>query len=463
MKTAPRRGTGETRDAGPGAAAKAVNSREAAVRALQEHQHQLHAIRIHEAVLNAERKLSMRQLCGATTSESARVANAISYKLPKLWSAAPDDNGALDCVGKREPADERGNAINLALQRELMKSQAYFQPHVTFPKIRSCPKPMSVLSVSDSKESRKQMWCNEYRAFGHGTQDRANIATPNTSATFANIEMPPQRHKQVPATDPIHFTARKVPFARGAEPSRLASRRGGSEDAMADSEIEDGSISRSEVAPTKPSLPYVHPFVKIEMLKNRRRPHPTPKRAGVSMEEIMQDMQQALNNLFFYPSYVPAHDGTAEAAPPQDSHSRNPTKKFSRPARKHAKTPRFYDYVGDSSRKPRTNFFREKAQREYNYCHLKKEDYATPLSMTDVKLVSDVNHEIRLSGYHFTDKLPTMENLRSDEVIHAKAVQEKKSKAASCDQQPCSDLVEVDVPKNDLVLIGKGNSSAAKS
>ncbi|KAJ3095228.1 hypothetical protein HK100_005884, partial [Physocladia obscura] len=144
----------------------------------------------------------------------------------------------------------------------------------------------------------------------------------------------------------------------------------------------------NEVPAVKQSLPYIHPFVKIEMLKERIRLQPqVPMRRRPSMETIMKDMNMALNNLFFYPHSKQTQKVIVH------TETENIKQYHKIGEKRHRRKDHFnnqYSSIDNNEGKSngsKISYFVDKARKEYDFCHLKIQDYAKPFPLCEIEVV----------------------------------------------------------------------------
>ncbi|ORY24650.1 hypothetical protein BCR33DRAFT_774721 [Rhizoclosmatium globosum] len=218
-----------------------------------------------------------------------------------------------------------------------------------------------VLKTIFDKQLTRQMWCQGTVAASMSVNAKeyfTGIQLPKTSFRSRNIPQPPMLFsKPENSVQIVHETREKV---LAGKPSSSSC-----------DDSDNDSSSDSVYSLQRPSrLP------RIQITNNDRiRPQPPiPSKVGKSLEEIMNQMNSALNNLYFYPNTQKF------ATTKQDS---KPLPAKTRGHRRHrSKKPRCMETQVDSSK------LVDKARHEYDFFHLHKDDYVQSLSLPEI-VVSD--------------------------------------------------------------------------
>ncbi|KAI9346239.1 hypothetical protein BDR26DRAFT_1005386 [Obelidium mucronatum] len=280
----------------------------------------------------------------------------------RLKSVYEDDNSKnkedSDTIKKHEETDY--NPARLALMdtggKTLPKIPVLSKPIsiVNIEAILDCQKQDAYLKSIFDNRLKRQIWC-------HGLDVQDGSPGGITETLFANIPLPKPKHGAKPPSPKILFSKLNppVPIIHSGK------------------SVSNGTLQPSNqvsnarpISHTCPILPSLNPASKsvIQTKCNRIQP-PFPERVGPSIDVIMKDMNDALNNLFYYPHQGRKHNNQKVL---------EPEVRLLQKEKHCAKKPR---YPHDE---PSNSKLIAKARKEYEFTHLHKDDYAKPMNLPEI-------------------------------------------------------------------------------
>ncbi|KAI8609840.1 hypothetical protein BC830DRAFT_1148647 [Chytriomyces sp. MP71] len=307
--------------------------------------------------------------------------------------------------------DKKRTGLNLPMLElnEAETIKELFKPiqRELLPKINPIPKPVSLFNVdavvspkvtssliSDS-QMKRQMWCHDYNS--------ASETLVPTKDVFVRISLPkglkPQPLSSLPLPkSPLSKPNSSIQIIREMlKEAHLKKLPSNQDEEFITSAKNDSSVpSLKHLAFVKPpSLPNIHALHALSRKRDGARPQPPiPKKMGKSIEEIMADMNSALNNLFFYPS-VHLDSGKQKST----TFCVNDTNKSG--TRRHSKKLRYIPPEHDSQSLSKHGKLLNRARTDYNYFHLKKEDYFEPLCTQKIEVAQCSLPELPLGSQAF--------------------------------------------------------------
>ncbi|KAJ3329500.1 hypothetical protein HDU76_007788 [Blyttiomyces sp. JEL0837] len=140
----------------------------------------------------------------------------------------------------------------------------------------------------------------------------------------------------------------------------------------------------------RPKFPYISPFVSDINLIKQHRPQPDfPPFIGKTIEQIMDEMNLALNNLSFSQyAYGPSEQHARTTRYVETDFEGNQQHQNENQERRHVRNLR-YSHLDEENNKFRTKRkkkLKERARVDYNYYHLHKEDYCDPIRVPKVNV-----------------------------------------------------------------------------
>ncbi|KAJ3236283.1 hypothetical protein HDU81_010960 [Chytriomyces hyalinus] len=322
-------------------------------------------------------------------------------------------------VMERDAATQPQKADTIGLTRYLLKDIMPKTSQNELPPIQTKSKPMSLFEVETSLDQepqnhlptgsnpqiRRQLWCDTYNS-ASATESR------NASKIFTQIRLPktPKRSKKrvspassTPLRSPSQQATEAKPEAVEKELPRHYALPHNSHLPRIPCHMEKPETPLTQLPAAKQSLPHVYPFEKINTENSDRiRPQPPiPYTLGKSIEEIMVDMNGALNNLFFYPH--------KKVDAPQLASSMNHHNWHKERLRRQSKMPRYLSpgmdaqedaTEGGTRRAVKKNGLANRARHDYNYFHLHREDYFEPLRAQRIEVSNEAAPRMEAVSHH---------------------------------------------------------------
>ncbi|KAJ3063482.1 hypothetical protein HDU98_000726 [Podochytrium sp. JEL0797] len=276
---------------------------------------------------------------------------------------------------EREPGTGGPLTANfLPVQIAIMQVNQTPKPKAISP---STPPSLFTVNSSSSYQLHRQMWCHEY-----GFQQR----NQNLSAAslFTSIQLPKiGRRKSPPPPIPLFTSDNRVQRVKETKARNVATTQ------MVDWRTEIASAAGSDDSRT------VMPrFPKVKIGNRSMRPQPPfPTTIGPSTDQIMKDMNKALNNLYFFPR------SDFEYQAPCPAKSKTDQNQTKHQYQRRSKSDRF-EHKQDVT----ATSFIDRARQDYGCFHFKREDFAMPFSLPSIE-VSHGTHPEEPTNHHIVPYL----------------------------------------------------------